>query len=558
MAGNLRATATVAVLTVLVVAAPSAPAEADTVKASVVRTVATSRFSPPSPDPSGITYLSSKGRLLIVDAEVEEMSIYRSVNLWETSLTGSVLRTGTTTRFTREPTGAAFDARDGTLWVSDDNTFRISNVKAGSDGNFGTSDDSWTSFDARSVGDSDPEGLTVDTSNGDLYLAGGTTRAFYRVGRGGDGKFGTSDDVKGKFDVGKYGLRDMEGIAYDPARNTIVTLDVPTKRLYELSRSGSLVRIIDLSAASMRGGGDVAIAPASAGGGRTSYWVVIRGVDNDDDPNENDGKLYEFSLGESAPGNQSPGVTIAAPADGSNHAAGSPIQFTGTASDPEDGSLTSNLTWVSSIDGQIGSGGSFTAVLSSGSHTITARATDSAGATGSTAVAITVGTGGGGALPAFVAVADASLYADSPSANFGTGQTLETDGSPVKRYLLKFQVSGVSGKTVTGVRVRLSCTNSSTGKGGDFRPTTTSGWIESGSGGVTWSTQPGFDAAAPPLASLGPVSAGSVYSVTLPASYITGDGTYSLVVTSTSSDGADYWSREKGGSLAPQLFVTVS
>jgi hypothetical protein len=46
--------------------------------------------------------------------------------------------------------------------------------------------------------------------------------------------------------------------------------------------------------------------------------------------------------------------------------------------------------------------------------------------------------------------------------------------------------------------------------------------------------------------------------VVLPASFITGDGTYSLVVTSTSSDGADYWSREKGGTLAPQLRVTVS
>lgn len=93
----------------------------------------------------------------------------------------------------------------------------------------------------------------------------------------------------------------------------------------------------------------------------------------------------------SGPPNDTPVVSIASPADGSNPDSGTSIGFAGSASDTEDGDLTADLSWTSSIDGAIGSGGSFSAVLSDGNHTITASATDSGGATGSDSVSITVG-----------------------------------------------------------------------------------------------------------------------------------------------------------------------
>jgi len=70
--------------------------------------------------------------------------------------------------------------------------------------------------------------------------------------------------------------------------------------------------------------------------------------------------------------------------------AGATINFVGTASDAQDGNLTSKLIWISSIDGQIGTGGSFARTLSSGTHTITAKATDSGGSLGTASVKITV------------------------------------------------------------------------------------------------------------------------------------------------------------------------
>jgi hypothetical protein len=71
---------------------------------------------------------------------------------------------------------------------------------------------------------------------------------------------------------------------------------------------------------------------------------------------------------------------------------GTSVQFTGSGSDPEDGALTgASLVWTSNINGQIGTGTSFsTSSLSVGTHTITLTATDSKGAKGTATVTVTV------------------------------------------------------------------------------------------------------------------------------------------------------------------------
>jgi hypothetical protein len=86
-----------------------------------------------------------------------------------------------------------------------------------------------------------------------------------------------------------------------------------------------------------------------------------------------------------------PEITIIAPADGFRAALGASIDFSGTAVSLTDGFISSSLTWTSSLDGPIGSGGSVsTAGLSEGVHSITASATDSKLATGTATVTVTV------------------------------------------------------------------------------------------------------------------------------------------------------------------------
>jgi len=93
---------------------PAAPAVAS-FASTLVRTVDASRWSPPSPDASGITYLNSSNTLLVSDCEVEEIvggiTHFQGVNLWEITLNGTVVRTAniskvapTVVPMTNEPT----------------------------------------------------------------------------------------------------------------------------------------------------------------------------------------------------------------------------------------------------------------------------------------------------------------------------------------------------------------------------------------------------------------------------------------------------------------------
>ena len=88
--------------------------------------------------------------------------------------------------------------------------------------------------------------------------------------------------------------------------------------------------------------------------------------------------------------NNPPAVVITSPTEGASFETGENISFAGSATDSEDGILTSSLVWISDIVGLIGTGGSFGAVLSDGTHVVTASANDSGGLAGSDSITITV------------------------------------------------------------------------------------------------------------------------------------------------------------------------
>lgn len=101
------------------------------------------------------------------------------------------------------------------------------------------------------------------------------------------------------------------------------------------------------------------------------------------------------NLGQPLPGcpNMAPTAVITSPTDGSSHAWGATITFSGTCIDVEDGTLGGDaLVWRSSLDGQIGTGESFSrSFLSQGDHLIVLAATDSKGAAGADTVGIVIG-----------------------------------------------------------------------------------------------------------------------------------------------------------------------
>jgi len=291
--------------------------------ASLVQTIDTSQYSPPSPDPAGVAYLSSVNRLLISDSEVEEMPIFAGANLFEATLSGSLVYTGTTTLYSYEPTGVAFNPDNGHIFFSDDDADEVFEVDPGADGLCGTADDIVTSFDTRAFNSHDAEGIAFDSWQGNLFVVDGIGREVYQIAPGANGIFdGTppaGDDQVTQFDIANMGLQDPEGIEYNPDGGTLLILDNATDVVVETTTSGTVLRMIDISAATEECGeqfptnvnhpAGVAYAPASTmDPGVMNLYIADRGVDNDIDPNENDGRVCEMSFPPTTPGNQPPTV----------------------------------------------------------------------------------------------------------------------------------------------------------------------------------------------------------------------------------------------------------
>ena len=127
---------------------------------------------------------------------------------------------------------------------------------------------------------------------------------------------------------------------------------------------------------------------------------------------------------------------------------------------------------------------------------------------------------------------------------------MQVDNSPVKNILLKFPVAGIGTRPVVNAKLRLYDVDPSPA-GGEFRRVADSSWSEQT---VTWATAPAAETTI--LATLGRVVAGNWYEVDV-TPLVTGDGVVTLRVTSTSSDGADYTSKEGTTGFAPQLVVTL-
>lgn len=126
----------------------------------------------------------------------------------------------------------------------------------------------------------------------------------------------------------------------------------------------------------------------------------------------------------------------------------------------------------------------------------------------------------------FGTAADTTLNKTYPTTNYGGGQTVETDNSPIMNGLLKFTVSGTGGAAVQSAKIRLYVTNASV-NGGSFYRTADTAWSETA---VNWNTGPAADTT--PFATLGSVTAGQWVEVDA-SSIIKGDGTYSIRINST-------------------------
>lgn len=150
----------------------------------------------------------------------------------------------------------------------------------------------------------------------------------------------------------------------------------------------------------------------------------------------------------------------------------------------------------------------------------------------------------------FTPIGDATVKSDSPDTNYGDASELQVDNNPYDNFLVKFNVTGINNRSVLSAKLRLFNVNSSD-MGGDIFYSADNEWSESN---VTWNTAP--LAGSTPVGSLGPVSNDTWYEIDL-TSHVIKDGVYTLRVSTSSGNGADYASKEGEAGLAPKLIVSL-
>jgi hypothetical protein len=309
-------------------AAPASGQSLPVSTATLVQTVHTSLWSPPSPDPSCVTFRPETGDFWTTDNEVDEMTIFAGVTLWRHDALGNVSETFNLTGFTGEPSGIAFDPAGGRAWISDDNTRQIHRIDLGPDDEFLTGDDVIADIDGLvAAGCDDPEDVTYNPFDGNLYVPSVDSDELCTISPGPNGVFDDAapmgDDVVTVVSLAPTILK-PKGIVYDPLENTLIVADRGTtstnRDLYELSLDGVVLRKIDGTVPGGYKPSGVTLAASTVNPMLRALYVTDNAVDNGVDPLENDGKIHQFVVaplnGNAAPVvDAGPAQSITWPAD---------------------------------------------------------------------------------------------------------------------------------------------------------------------------------------------------------------------------------------------------
>ena len=146
-----------------------------------------------------------------------------------------------------------------------------------------------------------------------------------------------------------------------------------------------------------------------------------------------------------------------------------------------------------------------------------------------------------------VAIADSYVTADSPTTNFGLSTAIRSDGSPIVRSYLRFDLGSIQGTITRATLWFRPNANHSTGV--EVHRTSNNTWTEMS---ITYNTAPSFDAAI--VATSGALTTG-VWSSMDVTSAVTG-GSVNFVLTTTSSTQTNIWSRQSVNS--PYLVIESS
>lgn len=185
-----------------------------------------------STDPSGLAWISSTGRFMLSDSEVEESPFNRSDNLFQLQPDGTLVTDYSLLSFTDEPTGLAYNATLDRLYITDDDNYAVywvdpdnPTIKLGQ-------------FLTQPLGAIDPEDIAVDPDNGRLFIVNGLDRRIIETDA-------TGSTVFSNIQLSTL-IADPEALAYDNVNDVFYVGGGFSSNFWVVDRSGNIIREFDI------------------------------------------------------------------------------------------------------------------------------------------------------------------------------------------------------------------------------------------------------------------------------------------------------------------------
>jgi Calx-beta domain len=243
-----------------------------------------------SGDPSGLAYVPGLNLLFIADSEHDEAPYNSPTNLFAVRPDGTHVASYSLTSFCKEPTGLAYNPKNGCLYITDDDTRNVfwvdpnnPTVKLGQ-------------FSVRGLGMTDPEDPKFDPITGNMYMLDGFSRTFFELTPTGG--------LVRKFVLPSV-MTDAEALAYDASHDVFFVASGATRgTIFEMDHDGNVLATINTlnsstysnpitgSKPKIKG---LELAPSSNPNddpGHLSLYAADYGVDQ-----QPDGRLFELDLG---------------------------------------------------------------------------------------------------------------------------------------------------------------------------------------------------------------------------------------------------------------------
>lgn len=239
-----------------------------------------------SPDPAGLTYIASRGTLMLVDSETDESPFFNSVNMFSLRTDGTVVDRIPFTAVSNEPTGVAhwYDPATGRdlLFITDDDAGLVRIV------DMDNPLQEIGSFSTAAFGPVDPEDIDVDPDTGHLFILDESSVSIFEV---------TQDGVLVSQIALPSNISHPEALAYDSVNQEFYISGFTSSDIYRVSRDGTLIATIAVLENYTRADGTdvipkgLALVPDADGLGGMTLWVADYGLDQTDD-----GRLFAIHL----------------------------------------------------------------------------------------------------------------------------------------------------------------------------------------------------------------------------------------------------------------------